>query len=206
MLPSRAARSVLAPHPRRVYSRSGRSRERCDSRVLRPRSSRSLRIQRIAIGNLRPAHFAELVIRPWTSHLRDHLFRARDRCLRRRGPVTLSSTDQLARTSPARAKARPANQGAFWASLAARMPFFILAVVGGFHHRYRHGHVHRNCSGIRGVPRLGATRRSCPRVGDRADNDRPLRLVVGAILVATASLAAPLLAILAIFATAGAGN
>jgi hypothetical protein len=43
-------------------------------------------------------------------------------------------------------------------------------------------------------------------VGDRADNDRPLRLVVGAILVATASLAAPLLAILAIFATAGAGN
>jgi hypothetical protein len=45
-----------------------------------------------------------------------------------------------------------------------------------------------------------------PRVGDRADNDRPLRLVMGAILVATASLAAPLLVILAIFATAGAGN
>jgi hypothetical protein len=35
---------------------------------------------------------------------------------------------------------------------------------------------------------------------------RPLRLVAGAILVATTSLAAPLLVILAIFATAGAGN
>jgi hypothetical protein len=43
-------------------------------------------------------------------------------------------------------------------------------------------------------------------VRDRADNDPSSPLVAGAILVATASLAAPLLVILAIFATAGAGN
>jgi hypothetical protein len=47
------------------------------------------------------------------------------------------------------------------------------------HVRCRHGDVRRECVGLRGVPRLRLTRRSCCRLADRADNEASSRASCG---------------------------
>jgi len=66
---------------------------------------------------------------------------------------------------------RPSARGVSWASFGRACAVLHPGGRWRFRYRCRYGHVGRKCSGIRSVPRLGATRRSWHRVGDRPDND-----------------------------------
>jgi len=90
--------------------------------------------------------------------------------------------------------------------LAARAPFFILAVVGVCITASATATFAGSALGYAVFLGSGLLAGLSTALMIARTTTRPLWLFAGAILVTTASLAAPLLVILLIFAIAGAGN